>query len=150
MVSGMKYRSGSPRWAEGRVRVSAEARGSRRPWADPPWARHPCLHAGPRVPAVVMWGSPPSAAPGPGRYLGLLGCACGCPALGWHPPRRATRSSARPSCSRARWRPPRSSGPAAGSEAPQNCRRTCQTTRPKEALGCEATPPKANSSLQNV
>lgn len=67
--------------------------------------------------------------PGRGRYLGLLGCVCGRPARGWHPPRQGTRFSAQPSCSHARQHPRHSSGLGAGSGAPGNRWRTCQTAR---------------------
>lgn len=61
-----------------------------------------------------------------GAYLGWPGSECARRAP-WCFPRPQRRSSAQPSCSRARPRPRRTAGPAAGSGRAGSCWRTCRT-----------------------
>lgn len=83
---------------------------------------------GTRPPRVANWEDVSCPAQ---SYLGSFGCVCGHPAPGWRPPWQGTRFSAQPSCSHAQRRLQRSSGPVVDSKVPEDCRRICQTARPK-------------------
>lgn len=80
-------------------------------------------HLGHRVATTAQGTSPRGNS---GAYPGWPGSACGHRAP-WCCPRPWSRSSARPSCSRAQRHPRRTAGPGAGSGRAGSCWRTCQT-----------------------